>query len=64
MRLFKTALLLSGLLGVEALAHHELRQDLSSILGPMAWVLYVLIPVPFLILGLIAWRFYRATREP
>ncbi|MCS6903471.1 MAG: hypothetical protein NZO41_04260, partial [Candidatus Bipolaricaulota bacterium] len=63
MRLLKAVLLLSGLFSVEALAHHDLRQTLSDILGPMAWVLYLLVPVPFLIFGLIAWRLYRAKRE-
>lgn len=46
----------------EVLANHDLRQTLSDILGPTAWVLYLLVPVPFLIFGLLAWRLYRATR--
>lgn len=45
----------------EVFANHDLRQTLSDILGPTAWALYLLVPVPFLIFGLIAWRLYRAT---
>lgn len=52
-----------ALVSVEAFAHHDLRQTLSDILGPMAWVLYLLVPVPFLVFGLIAWKLYRKTRE-
>jgi hypothetical protein len=57
--LFGTIVLLS----VEVFASHDLRQTLSDILGPTAWALYLLVPVPFLIFGLIAWRIYRAMRD-
>ncbi|MCI2430048.1 hypothetical protein LM602_08275 [Candidatus Acetothermia bacterium] len=57
--LFSTIVLLS----VEVFASHDLRQTLSDIFGSTAWALYLLVPVPFLIFGLIAWRIYRAMRD-
>ncbi len=63
MRLLNFFLCVIALGSSEVFANHDLRQTLSDILGPTAWALYLLVPVPFLIFGLIAWRLYRANRD-
>ena len=46
-----------------ASAFHTLRQGLSDLLGPTAWGLYIILPVPYLVIGLIVFRIYRAYRD-
>jgi hypothetical protein len=45
-----------------AYAFHGLREELSDLLGPTAWGIYLIVPVPFLIVGIIALLLYRASR--
>jgi hypothetical protein len=52
-----------GLISVQAQAHHELRKGLTDLLGPNAWAIVLVVPVPFVILGLLAWRVSRALRS-
>ncbi len=44
-------------------AFHTLREGLSDLLGPTAWGLYIILPIPYLVIGLIVYRIYRAYRE-
>lgn len=44
-------------------AFHTLRQGLSDLLGPTAWGLYIILPIPYLVIGLIVYRIYRAYRQ-
>lgn len=44
-------------------AFHTLRQGLSDLLGPTAWGLYVILPIPYLVIGIIVYRIYRAYRQ-
>lgn len=44
-------------------AFHTLRQGLSDLLGPTAWGLYVILPIPYLVIGFIVYRIYRAYRQ-
>lgn len=44
-------------------AFHTLRQGLSDLLGPTAWGLYIILPIPYLVIGLIVYRIYRAYRD-
>jgi TRAP-type C4-dicarboxylate transport system permease small subunit len=41
---------------------HSLREDLSDLMGPTAWGIYLIVPVPFLIVGVIALLLYRTLR--
>lgn len=45
-----------------AYAFHNLREGLSDLLGPTAWGIYLIVPVPFLIVGIIALLLHRASR--
>jgi hypothetical protein len=44
-------------------AFHTLREGLSDLLGPTAWGLYIILPIPYLVIGLIVYRIYRAYRQ-
>ncbi len=44
-------------------AHHRLRQDIDDLLGPLAWGMYLILPIPFLIIGSIAFLIWRAIRR-
>ena len=46
-----------------ASAFHTLREGLSDLLGPTAWGLYLILPVPYLLIGFIVYRIYRAYRQ-
>jgi len=54
-----TLILLSEILGF---ADHELRKSVFESLGPNAWGMYILLPIPFLALGVIGYFVYRAWR--
>jgi hypothetical protein len=54
-----TLILLSEILGF---ADHELRKSVFESLGPNAWGMYILLPIPFLALGVIGYLVYRAWR--
>lgn len=41
-------------------ADHELRKSIFESLGPTAWGMYILIPIPFIVLGAIGYFVYRA----
>jgi hypothetical protein len=43
-------------------ADHELRKSVFESLGPNAWGMYILLPIPFLALGVIGYFVYRAWR--
>lgn len=43
-------------------ANHTLRKEITDVLGPTAWGIYLIVPVPFLVVGGIAWLLYRASR--
>lgn len=45
-----------------AYAHHTLRKDVSDLVGPLAWGLFLILPVPFLIIGTIGFLLYRKKR--
>jgi hypothetical protein len=55
-----TLIFLSESLGF---ADHELRKSVFESLGPNAWGMYILLPIPFLALGVIGYFVYRAWRE-
>ena len=42
------------------LAFHDLRQGIESLLGPNYWGIYLLVPVPFLVAGVIGFLIWRA----
>jgi len=44
------------------LAHHNLRKGVSELFGPTGWGIYLIVPVPFIVIGVIAWLLYRALR--
>lgn len=44
-------------------AHHRLRQDIDDLLGPLAWGMYLILPIPFIIIGAIAFLIWRAIRK-
>jgi hypothetical protein len=48
---------------VPVFAHHTLQKDISDLLGPQAWGIYFVIPVPFLIIGTIAFLIYRSFKR-
>jgi len=50
-------------LAAPAWANHDLRQGLGDLFGPLAWGLYVILPMPFLIVGIIAFRLWRSARK-
>lgn len=52
-------LLLSEVFGF---ADHELRKSVFESLGPNAWGIYILLPIPFIALGIIGYFVYRAWR--
>ena len=54
--------LISALFGETAWAHHTLRKGLSDLLGPNAWALYLIVPVPYVLFGLLGYRIYKALR--
>lgn len=43
-------------------AHHDLQKGLTDLLGPNAWALYLIVPVPYVLLGLLGYRIYKALR--
>ncbi|GEM_PF-1215249 len=43
-------------------ANHTLRKDLTDLLGPTAWGMYFVLPIPFLVVGVIGLLLYRASR--
>jgi len=45
------------------LAHHRLQKDIDEILGPLAWGMYLILPIPFLVIGSIAFLVWRAIRR-
>lgn len=45
-------------------ADHELRQGIFDALGPTAWGMYMLLPIPFVALGIVGYLVYRAWQEP
>ncbi len=49
--------------GLPALAHHRLRQDVGDLFGPGGWGLYLILPLPLLVIGVVAWRLRRAVRR-
>lgn len=44
------------------LLDHELRKSIFESLGPTAWGMYILLPIPFIALGVIGYFVYRAWR--
>ncbi len=54
-----TLIFLSEILGF---ADHELRKSIFESLGPNAWGMYILLPIPFIVLGVIGYFVYRAWR--
>ncbi|MCX8102913.1 MAG: hypothetical protein N3E42_00505 [Candidatus Bipolaricaulota bacterium] len=44
------------------LLDHELRKSIFESLGPNAWGMYILLPIPFIALGVIGYLVYRARR--
>ncbi len=44
------------------LLDHELRKSIFESLGPTAWGMYILLPIPFIALGIIGYLLYRAWR--
>lgn len=44
--------------------HHDLRKDIYEALGPNAWGIYIILPIPFVALGIIGYLLYRAWRTP
>ncbi len=52
---------IGGALGLSAVgyADHELRKSLFESLGPNAWGMYILLPIPFLVVGGIGYLLYR-----
>ena len=47
----------------ETQAHHTLRKEITDILGPTAWGIYFILPIPFLVVGVIALLLYRSSRS-
>lgn len=45
-------------------AMHDLKADRDELLGPTWWGIFVVIPIPFIVIGLIGWLLWRASREP
>lgn len=43
-------------------ADHELRKSIFESLGPNAWGMYILLPIPFIALGVIGYFVYWAWR--
>lgn len=43
-------------------ADHELRKSIFESLGPNAWGMYILLPIPFIALGVIGYFVYQAWR--
>jgi hypothetical protein len=41
---------------------HDLRKDIYEVLGPNAWGMYIILPVPFVALGMIGYLLYKAWR--
>lgn len=62
MRVLVTLGMLVGTLGYVSYADHELRKSLFELLGPTAWGMYILLPIPFIALGVIGYFVYRAWR--
>jgi len=48
-----------ALSGGEAWAHHDLRQGLTDLLGPNAWAIYLIVPIPYVLFGLLGYGIYR-----
>lgn len=45
-------------------ADHELRKSVFETLGPNAWGMYIILPIPFIALGIIGYLLYRRWKEP
>lgn len=43
--------------------NHTLRKGIDEILGPNAWGIYILLPIPFVLIVIIAFLLYRAFRS-
>lgn len=41
---------------------HELRKSIFESLGPNAWGMYILLPIPFIALGVIGYFVYKVWR--
>ena len=48
--------------GGEVFAHHDLRQELTDLLGPNAWALYLIVPVPYVLFAILGYKIYKAVR--
>lgn len=59
---FSAAMLSLIFLAHPVYANHSMRQDVFNLVGPLAWGLYVMLPVPFLIVGTIGFLIYRSVR--
>ncbi|HEY5596393.1 MAG TPA: hypothetical protein VIL47_03935 [Candidatus Bipolaricaulota bacterium] len=46
-----------------ATAHPDLGKEYSELFGSFAWGLYLMVPIPFLVLGVIGYLLYRASRS-
>lgn len=46
-----------------AFAHPDSGQEFSELFGSFAWGLYLIVPVPFLVMGVIGFLLYRAGRN-
>ena len=46
-----------------AYGHPDLGKEYSELFGSFAWGLYLMVPIPFLVLGVIGFLLYRASRS-
>ena len=61
----KLGVLSSLMLGLSqaAYAHPDLGKEFTELFGSFAWGLYLMVPIPFLVLGVIGYLLYRAGRS-
>lgn len=65
MRYLKSTLLAIGIvfLPMKVYAFHNLRKGISDMLGPAGWGFYLLLPIPFLVVGVLAFLLYRTSHS-
>ncbi len=43
-------------------AFHQYRKGLDELLGPTSWGIYIVVPAPFIVAGIIGYLIWRAMR--
>ncbi len=63
MRYLKSTFLAIVFVPMKVYAFHNLRQGISDMLGAAGWGFYMLLPIPFLVVGVLAFLLYRASHS-